>query len=122
METARVLRVLQDGGMVVPCQDGGAVYRDQDQRRRVAGLIKEAQLDTLIKSTLVRKLDGVSAGLIWANARADKTVAGSTTISPPTRFQRKRQARTALEYVLRAEKTIRKGRIWPLRPDASSKI
>ena len=109
MNEARALRVLQDGGMVVPFEGGGVVYRDQDQRRKAIGTLEEAYLAQLLKKALLVEQGGDAPRLIWAGEQTYEVPckqAGRLVVPDPRK--RKTPARTALEHILRAEEDTKR--------------
>jgi len=109
MEEARALRVLQSGGMVVPFEGGGAVYRDQDLRRRAVGVLEKPQLARLLNGALLIQQDGDASRLIWAGEHTDSATRNSTVpLVMPVPQKGKAPARCALEYILRAEDNMKR--------------
>jgi len=104
MDQARVLRVLQDGGMVVLRDGRGALYRGRDLRRSEIGFLDVGRVRELLSESVLCHQGSDTSRLIWAGRKV--SVQNYQKMGPPRAAfvcAAKPSARSALEHILRAE-------------------
>lgn len=99
-QDTRLLRILQNGGMIVLRADRGLLYRKQDARSRIAVEISSESVGSLLEQGFVLPEEGCPERLIWAKANmlpASRCVRWQDIL--PERA-RKKSTKSTLEAVL----------------------